>query len=82
MALLAHGVAYREKNQEEKAHSTAFCYRSGRLCLGGYSGDLREKRALSQRGEERRNACDRVRREEKFGSERRRERIELKINVC
>ena len=44
-----------KKIQEEKAHSATFCCRSRQLCLGGCSGDLREKRALSQRGEQRRN---------------------------
>ena len=76
MALLAHGVAYRKKkkNQEEKAHSATFCCRSRRLCLGGYRGDLREKRALSQRREERRNVCGGV-----WVRKEKREKRELKI---
>ena len=74
--VLAHGAAYRKKkNQEEKAHFATFCCRSRQLCLGGCGGDLREKRALSQR----RNVLDRVRREKRSLGQRGEERENARI---
>ena len=68
-----------KKIQEEKAHSAAFCCKSRQLCLGGCSGDLREKRALSLRGEQRRNVWDRVRREKRSLGQRGEERENARI---